>query len=267
MYRFFDLAVLRAARLGPTMLRITFTAPDVDEFVSGGRDQRFKLFFPHPHQDRPVMPDVPDADWFAAWRALDPAERAVMRTFTVRAQRPGEVDVDFALHGDLGPASRWASRARPGDRLLALGPTAPDNGGVEFAPPPSARTILIAGDESALPAVGGNLEALPPGTSAHVYVQIAHDGDRQDDLPGEVTWLVRHRDEPLAEAVRNAPQVDYAWIAGEAATVRAIRRHLVRVRGMPREAVEFMGYWRQGSTEENLLAETLAGGNPHTAED
>ncbi|MFC4906632.1 siderophore-interacting protein [Actinomadura gamaensis] len=266
MFRFFDMSVVRATRLGPSMTRITLTAPDVDEFVSGGRDQRFKLFFPHPHQDRPVMPDVPDDDWFAAWRALDPSERAVMRTFTVRAQRPGEVDVDFALHGDLGPASRWARAARPGDRLLALGPTAPDSGGVEFAPPPSARTILLAGDESALPAIGANLESLDPSVSAHVYVQIAHDGDRQD-LPGDVTWLVRNRDEPLCEAVRNCPPVDYAWIAGEAAAVRTMRRHLVRERSMPREAVEFMGYWRRGSTEETLLAETLAGGTPHTPED
>ncbi|MEV5571360.1 siderophore-interacting protein [Spirillospora sp. NPDC052269] len=265
MFRFFDLSVIRTARLGPTMLRITFTAPG--GFVSGGRDQRFKLFFPHPHQDRPVMPDVPDDAWFAAWRALDPAERAVMRTFTVRAQRPGEMDVDFALHGDLGPASRWASRALPGDHVLALGPTAPGSGGVEFAPPASARTILIAGDESALPAIGANLASLPPGASAHVYVQIAHDDDRQDDLPEGVTWLVRHRDEPLPDAVQNAPAVDYAWLAGEAATVRAMRRHLVRDRGMPRTAVEFMGYWRRGSSEETLLTETLAGGNPHTAED
>lgn len=264
MFRFFDMPVLRTARLGPTMLRITFAAPD--GFVSGGRDQRFKLFFPHPHQDRPVMPDVPDDAWFAAWRALDPSERAVMRTFTVRAQRAGEVDVDFALHGDLGPASRWASRALPGDRVLALGPTAADSGGVEFAPPPSARTILIAGDESALPAIGANLEALPSGASARVYVQIAHEDDRQD-LPGDVTWLVRDRDAPLADAVQDAPVVDYAWLAGEAATVRAMRRHFVRDRGMPRAAVEFMGYWRRGSTEETLLTETLAGGNPHTAED
>ncbi|WP_026411862.1 siderophore-interacting protein [Actinomadura oligospora] len=265
MFRFFDLSVIRTARLSPTMLRVTFAVPA--DFVSGGRDQRFKLFFPHPHQDRPVMPDVPDDDWFAAWRALDPDERAVMRTFTVRAQRPGEMDVDFALHGDLGPASRWASRARPGGHLLALGPTAPDNGGVEFAPPASARTILIAGDESALPAIGANLESLPSGASAHVYVQIAHDDDRQDDLPGPVTWLVRNRDVSLADAVQNAPVVDYAWLAGEAATVRAMRRHLVRDRGMPRDAVEFMGYWRRGSSEENLLAETLAGGTPHTPED
>ncbi|MCP2338717.1 siderophore-interacting protein [Actinomadura rupiterrae] len=264
MFRFFDMPVLHATRLGPSMVRITLAAPD--GFVSGGRDQRFKLFFPHPHQDRPVMPDVPDDDWFAAWRALDPSERAVMRTFTVRAQRPGEVDVDFALHGDLGPASRWASTAGPGDRLLALGPTAPDNGGVEFAPPPSARTILIAGDESALPAIGANLESLPPATTAHVYVQIAHDDDRQD-LPRDVTWLVRNRDEPLTEAVRKAPPADYAWIAGEAGAVRTMRRHLVKDRGMPRESVEFMGYWRQGSTEETLLAETLAGATPHTPED
>jgi NADPH-dependent ferric siderophore reductase len=38
----------------------------------------------------------------------------------------------------------------------------------------------------------------------------------------------------------------YAWIAGEAGMVTALRRHLVGELGMPRNQVAFMGYWRQG---------------------
>jgi NADPH-dependent ferric siderophore reductase len=41
----------------------------------------------------------------------------------------------------------------------------------------------------------------------------------------------------------------YAWVAGEAATVRAIRRHLVDERGHDRRNVAFMGYWRMGRSE------------------
>ena len=38
----------------------------------------------------------------------------------------------------------------------------------------------------------------------------------------------------------------YAWVAGEAAAVMAIRRHLVRDCGLDRRAITFMGYWRHG---------------------
>ena len=96
-YAFFDLHVLRSAPLGPSMVRVTFGGTCLDGrpggFATGGRDQRFKIFLPHPHQDAPVMPDAPSAEtWFADWRALDPAERGIMRSYTVRAQRPGELD-------------------------------------------------------------------------------------------------------------------------------------------------------------------------------
>lgn len=41
----------------------------------------------------------------------------------------------------------------------------------------------------------------------------------------------------------------YAWIAGEAGTVKTLRRHLVKDLGIDRRQVSFMGYWRQGRTE------------------
>ncbi|GAA3052251.1 hypothetical protein GCM10020000_37130 [Streptomyces olivoverticillatus] len=99
----------------------------------GGRDQSFSLFLPQPGQSAPVLPDSEGEGWLAQWRAMDPAVRAVMRSYTVREHRrePAEVDVDFALHGTetraaaaaAGPAARWASRAARGDRAVLLGPS------------------------------------------------------------------------------------------------------------------------------------------------
>ncbi|QXJ25140.1 siderophore-interacting protein [Actinomadura graeca] len=276
-FGFFELHVLRVARLGPSMARITFGGACLDAsargtgaFVTGGRDQRFKLFLPHPHQDAPLMPDdwSPDT-WFADWRALDPAERGIMRSYTVRGQRPGELDVDFVLHldGASGPAARWAASARPGHRVVVLGPTGPDNGGYDFRPPPGVP-VLIAGDLTALPAIAGNLAWLPAGTPARVWIEVPGDGDRQD-LPtaadAEIAWVSPGT---LLDAVRAAelPDGPYAWIAGESATVRALRRHLVNERGLDRRSVTFTGYWRRGATEEDLLAEVVAGGGPATGE-
>ncbi|MFG1999741.1 siderophore-interacting protein [Spirillospora sp. NPDC048911] len=269
-FRFFDLSVVRAERLTPNMVRVRLGADDIDGFVSGGRDQRFKLFLPHPRQDVPVVPR--SEDWFAEWRTLDPDVRGIMRTYTVRSRRDGEVVVDFALHGDGdGPAARWAVGARPGDRLVVLGPAVPDNGGVEFEPPAGTDWFLIAGDATALPAIGGILDWLPADARAKAWIEVLHPDDRQD-LPtaadADITWLPAGG---LLDAVRDAelPEdgVPYAWIAGEAGTIRALRRHLVNERGYGREQVEFMGYWRRGADEEQLLAEALTGQDPHTAED
>ncbi|GAB3980971.1 siderophore-interacting protein [Actinoallomurus acanthiterrae] len=304
-FRFFDLHVVRTRRLGPSMVRITFGGERLTGLAAGGRDQRFKLFLPHPHQAAPVVPTGAGEEWFARWREMDPTVRAVMRSYTVREQRrdPDELDVDFALHGDGGPASRWAARALPGDRVVVLGPTTPDNGGVDFRPPPGADWVLLTGDETALPAVAGILAWLPAGTRARVWLEVPHAADVQD-LPtkadAEVTWLVRDdaapdplRDDAASGPLRNDAASDplrndaasglvrggaaqglvldavraatlpagtpYAWIAGEAGGVRALRRHLVGERGLDRRAVVFTGYWRRGATEEDRLAEAVAG--------
>ncbi|MEU5992700.1 siderophore-interacting protein [Spirillospora sp. NPDC047418] len=269
-YAFFDVHVVRSERLGPSMVRVTLGGTSLDGFATGGRDQRFKLFLPHPHQDAPVMPANSDgATWYSDWRALDPAERGIMRSYTVCDHRPGELDVDFALHGDgtSGAASQWASAAGAGDRVTILGPTGPDNGGFDFRPPPGAP-VVIAGDLTALPAIAGNLAWLPAGTSAQVFVDVPHPEDRRD-LPTaadtEITWVAPGT---LADTVRDAkiPDGAYAWIAGESAVVKALRRHLVKDRGLDRRAVTFTGYWRRGATEEDLLAEFEAGATPATEE-
>ncbi|WP_433855702.1 siderophore-interacting protein [Streptomyces kronopolitis] len=290
-FRFFEVQVLRTRRLGPSMVRVTFGGDRLDELASGGRDQRFKLFLPQPHQDRPVFHDTGDG-WYTTWRAQDPAERPVMRSYTIREQRhdPAEFDVDFALHGAEpaaspklstpfeqggapttagGPASRWAARARPGDRLTVLAPAVEDNGGVDFRPPTGTDWILLTGDTTALPAIAGILSWLSPGTRAKVWIEIAHEDDRQE-LPSfadtDVSWLVRDGATaapggPVLDALRAADLpggTPYAWVAGEAGTVKAVRRHLVRERGIDRRAVTFTGYWRRGATEEDLLAELTA---------
>ncbi|MER7399341.1 siderophore-interacting protein [Streptomyces sp. NPDC000151] len=274
-FRFFDLHVVRTRRLGPSMVRITFGGARLSELLTGGRDQRVKLFFPREHQTVPVFDDQGDG-WYAAWRGQDPAERSIMRTYTVRAQRQDpepELDVDFALHGaeegTSGPAGRWAANAVPGDRVSVLGPVVEDNGGVDFRPPQGTDWILLSGDETALPAIANILAWLTPGTKAKVWIEVGHAADRQE-LPSfadaDITWLVREesatdRTERMLASVGAAELPEgtpYAWIAGESGTVKALRRHLVKERGFDRRAVKFTGYWRRGASEEQLLAELTA---------
>jgi NADPH-dependent ferric siderophore reductase len=186
-----------------------------------------------------------------------------MRTYTVREQRreQGELDVDFALHAEGGPASRWAAQAGPGDRVVLLGPAVEDNKSVGFRPPSGTDWVLIAADVTALPAAAAILDWLPAGTRARVWIDVPDPGDIQDltcSADAEITWLVRG---DLPEAVRGAglpSGTPYAWIAGEAGCVKALRRHLVRERGFDRTRVEFSGYWRLGASEEQLREEALS---------
>ncbi|WP_327291771.1 siderophore-interacting protein [Streptomyces sp. NBC_01198] len=265
-YDFFRATVLRTHRLSAGLLRVVLGGPGLDAVASGGRDQRLKLFLPQEGQDEPVLPEVLDADWYAGWRALDPEVRGIMRTYTIRDVRrergrePAELDIDFALHGDLGPASRWANRAVPGDRLTLLAPVVPDNGGVDFRPPAGTDWVLLCADETAVPAVAAILEWLPAGTVVKAWISVGSPEDRIE-LPtkcqAEVSWLTRPGALPAAVAAALFPAgAPYAWVAGEAGVVREVRRHLVGARAFAPGAVTFAGYWRRGASEDALLPVT-----------
>lgn len=284
-FRFFSLQVVRTRRLGPSLVRITFAGADLVAFASHGRDQSLSLFLPHPGQTEPAVPyelgwgsprsseAESGGGWWQGWRELPDDVRAVMRSYTLRALRPGacgrasEIDIDFVLHGvepdaevPAGPASRWASRAAAGDRVVLLGPAVEDNRAIRFRPPADTDLVVLWADETALPAASAILESLPAGTRVRAWLEVQHAEDVQDLLvtaEAEITWLVRDDGAPMAvDAVRAArlPATErpYAWIAGESGCVKEMRRHLVRERGIDRRRVTFVGYWRRGLTEEQL---------------
>ncbi|MFC9943175.1 siderophore-interacting protein [Streptomyces pratensis] len=266
-FRFFGLTVLRTSRLSPSMRRITLGGPGSEGFAAGGRDQSLSIFLPQPGRTEAVVPVDENGEWFPAWRAQPQDTRAVMRSYTVRAQRyaadgSAEIDIDFALHEHGGPACRWAEAAVPGQRLLVLGPTGRDNNGIRFQPPQDTGWVLICADETALPAASAALEWLPAGTKARVWLEVPHTEDRLElrtEADAHITWLVRDEGAPSAvDAVRAAELPEgtpYAWIAGEASGVRGLRRHLVREREFDRRRVTFTGYWRRGLSEEQLREE------------
>lgn len=213
-FRFFTLQVTRTRRLSPSLVRVTFTGPDLHAFASNGQDQSLSLFLPRPGQQTPVMPMEYGDGWRQAWIDTPEDVRAVMRSYTLRALRQDangattEIDIDFVLHGTepgaatpAGPASRWAADAESGDRAVLLGPSVADNTAIRFRPPADADLILIWADETALPAASAILETLPAGTKARVWLEVPHTGDRVEpttSADAEITWLVR--DEAHADA-------------------------------------------------------------------
>ncbi|MGY1822354.1 siderophore-interacting protein [Geodermatophilus sp. SYSU D00079] len=297
-WAFFEATVAAVRRLGPSFVRVTLTGPDLAGFGVAGDDQRIKLVLA---RDPAGMRRLVErgSDWYAEYCAMPEEQRPWVRTYTVRAARPelAELDVDLVLHGvadgHAGPAARWAAAAAPGDRIVLLGPDRPGRGrmwGVEWSPPAAATTLLLAGDETAVPAVCSILESLD-GTDRRVValLEVPAEADAMNlALPAgvDVRWLPRSgapRGSLLVPAVHaalcelgvvatpaEAPEdvdVDaellwevpeggrgdgtaasgcYAWLAGEAGVVKQLRRHLVGDLGVPRGAVAFMGYWRQG---------------------
>jgi len=245
--------VLDAERITPRTMRITLgdvelELPTADAYV--------KLFFPLQGQDIPSLAPPVAGDvvsWYRSYLAMPDNIRPPMRTYTVRANRPwlGEFDVDFVLHGDHGPGARWASRARPGDAVAFLGPT-----GVHCVPT-GTRWQLLVGDETAVPAIGSIIESAPAGSAVRAFIE-ADPAEWQrfsTAANADVQWV----SDNLLDAVRAAPFTDgvYAWLAGESAMVRAVRRHLVGERGIDRRVVTFTGYWRRGLSEEDVGREGL----------
>lgn len=270
-----EVEVLRVTDVTPGMRRITLggpgmkahTAPNglpVNAFRSDGFDDEFKLFFTHPSRETPLFPEQGEG------RVIWPRdEHLVFRTYTARRWDPavgehGELHVDFVVHG-LGAATTWARRAQPGDVIPIAGPKS------SSTHPQGADWTLVAGDETALPAIGRWLEEWPAGARGQVFIEVAEDSHRQPELPVpdgvELTWLSRDGAEPgtttlLQDAIVAADWWEgtpFAWVAGEALTLAPIRRWLKRERGLDREQVEVTGYWRRqavaASSEDPELPE------------
>jgi len=299
-YRPYAATVAGVQRLSPHFVRVTFTGPDFDVFGTAGLDQRIKLILPLAdgslsdigQHDETV---IDAGDWYTIWRELPGERRGALRTYTVRRVDPARrrLDVDFVVHHDAGPAGSWAEQAAVGQELVIVGPDQRSEAyrvGLDWHPG-TARRVLLAGDETAAPAIAGILESLDGAFDVDVFIEVPTAADALTiDVPGtfRVTWLergARAHGAALADAVtawaagnadvltraaaprrQELADVDvdvdllwdspedsegefYAWIAGEAAMVKGLRRHLVQGCGVDRKRVAFMGYWRLGQSE------------------
>lgn len=248
--------VMRTEWQSPHMIRVVLGGPGFSSFVPNEfTDKYVKLLFPQPGV---TYPEPIDLDTIRATYPRD--QWPTTRTYTVRYHDPvaQELAIDFVTHGDVGVAAPWAVSAQPGDEVIVRGP------GGAYAPDPAADWHLLVGDESALPAIGSALDALPAGAAATVFLQVADEAEVQK-LPSaadvKITWLFRtapDSDTALVDAVRSLDFPDghvQVFVHGEAGYVTELRRHLTRDRQVPREALSISGYWRRGKNEDGWQAE------------
>jgi len=226
----------------PRLRRITVRGPELVGLEPGQPAASVRLLLPH--HGALVLPDWNGNEYLHA-----DGTRPHLRTLTPLRIDPdrGEVDVDIVLHGS-GPMATWAATAGEGDDVAISGT---GRGYVVDADSP----LVLAGDESALPAITTILGALPAEASARVLLEIGHP-DAELHLRGPsamtVSWELLPPGSPPGDALVDAftamPIVegDRVWVAGEAASVQRIRRHLFDTLEVPRQQCTVRGYWKHG---------------------
>lgn len=228
-YKLFNAVLHRKTLLSPHMMRITLADPSIGGMATWAPDQRVKLFFPA--EDGSPASLAQEEGWYARFRSMLASRRPAMRTYTIRHLRAdqGEVDIDFVLHGETGPASRWALRAQPGASMQILAPdsnfSAQDAGGFEWKPPQLLKEVLLVADATALPAAMGILDELaamaePPQTRAYFEVDSAPDMLPVPDWPGlSVQWLVRDQAPEVVAGALMVEAVQQAFLPAEDSSV------------------------------------------------
>ncbi|MGW2050223.1 siderophore-interacting protein [Streptomyces sp. NPDC001858] len=245
--------VVRTERLTPHMQRVVLGGEGLAEFTAGTcTDHYVKLLFgpdgvsyPEPFDLERIRAEFPREQW------------PVTRTYTVRDwdAEHRELTLDFVVHGDEGLAGPWAARVQPGETVRFMGP------GGAYAPDPSADWHLLAGDESALPAIAAALESLPAGAVAHAFIEVSGPEEEQKiESDVAVVWLHRGErpvGELLVETVRALEFPEgrpHAFVHGEAACVKELRKYLRVELQIPRDDLSISGYWRLGHNEDGWQA-------------
>ncbi|NDK31284.1 siderophore-interacting protein [Nesterenkonia haasae] len=252
------LKVVRTERLAPHMVRVVLGGEQFDamEFKED-TDQYIKLLFADPALglERPY-------DMEALREQLPKAQMPVRRTYTIRHidWKHKQIWVDFVVHGDEGVAGPWAANAQPGDPISFFGP------GSGYAPRQEADFHVIAGDESAIPAIAAALEGMDADARGVVVLEVR---DATEEVPLTVPegidlrWIHRGGDftpesTRITDHLRNIEIPDgdvQVFVHGEREQMKRIRKLLVKERGLERKGMSLSAYWAYGRIEDQFQAE------------
>jgi NADPH-dependent ferric siderophore reductase len=236
--------------IGPRLRRVTLAGAELVGFPVPLPGASVRLLVPSLGTTALVVPT-----WTGNEFLLPDGSRPALRTFTPRRVDPdaGELDLDVVLHGG-GVVSAWAAAVEAGAPCAISGP------GRGYEIDADAPTFLLAGDETALPAIAQLLEVLPATATVRVHVEVAAP-DGRSPLPthagATITWHdLADPTDPGASMVAAvlAEPIDASariWVAGEAASVQRIRRHLFDEHAFPRPRATIRGYWKRGRTGDD----------------
>ncbi|KAB3520955.1 siderophore-interacting protein [Corynebacterium sp. zg254] len=236
--------------VSPAMVRIRANAPGLIGRELTKTDHYVKILF---------VPEGAPYSWpfdLAHIKDTQPKKyRPVTRTYTLRSvdTETGDIAIDFVLHGDTGLAGPWARDVEVGETFAFVGP------GGGWAPTPRYDHFVLAGDESAAPAIAASLEKIPSTSTAIAFFEVEGPGHEFAVPEGDnitVRWVYRHGSMPgraLADAVRfyECPEGSVGWfVHGVAEMIKEIRRELYVGRGVSKKDASISGYWRLRMTED-----------------
>ncbi|KFI29387.1 siderophore-interacting protein [Haematobacter massiliensis] len=240
---FRQMEIVAVEDITPAMRRLRLSGPDLLRFADPSA-LHCKLLLP-PVDEAPVWPHFDAEGRFTFGNGI-------VRKYTIRRIDPvaGWMEIDFVLHHDAGPGSAFAAKARVGERLALVGP---GGGGI-----PRQGHVLLAGDETALPAIARALEEAAPDMQGHAYIEVADAAEHQDIRhPDGVAlhWVLRDG-APGAALVAALKELSllpetYVWAGLEFTAFRALRSHLRTALNHPREAHLVTAYWRKGAAGES----------------
>lgn len=242
-----EVTVVSAHDVTPHMRRVIFSCVDVTPFV--GSDMHVRLLVP-PKGKPPVWPGYRE-DGRIAWPEGE--NELLVRVYTIRAVDldRSELCIDFLQHPAPGvptPGADFARDAQPGDVAALLGPGA---GGL-----PAERSILLIGDESALPAIARIAAEASAETHIRAIIEVEDKAEEQPLLTDgvlDVRWLHRGSypgdaaDILVSEAKAAISAVDdetFVWVACERRDIRAIRTFL-KARQHDRRKMYVAWYWER----------------------
>ncbi|MGH8081360.1 MAG: siderophore-interacting protein [Lysobacter sp.] len=253
------LRVVRITERTAQMRRITLGQGDLSGFATSDAGAHIKLLFPPAVGATPALPVF--GEHGPVWP--EGAVRPVVRTYSVARVDPqaNELDVDIVLHGDRGPASRWATAAQCGDPLGVSGP-----GGPALFRDGAERHLLI-GDPSSYALICAVVARLPAYAQIDALLEVPDHSEIQTLPPHprlQARWISRDGAPAgaslrLFEAVHDLPWPANATVsvtlAGESAQVVAIRDFLARERDVPRSMMYAVPYWKDRWDEDRYHQE------------
>lgn len=230
-----ELVVITKQKVSTNMLRITLGGENMSSFPEDQESGYVKLILPN-GEARPLM-----------------------RTYTIRHQRLEEIDIDFVLHGDSGPACSWAKQAQAGDRILIGGP-----GSKRMIHIPSDWYLLIS-DMTGLPALSANLEKLPANAKGYAVIEVITEDDIQNlkhPQGVELIWMINPHPgtqaDTLLNRIKSLPWLEgnvSAWVACEFSYMKKLRQFLKKEKHINRDHLYISSYWQHGSNEDQHKVE------------
>jgi NADPH-dependent ferric siderophore reductase len=183
-------------------------------------------------------------DWKPGQHIRVRVDTLALRSYSIWSLDGGFLDLGVLDHPADGPGARWSRQVRAGQPVTFTRPQG------RLVLREDAPYHLFVGDVTAIPAFGAMLNALPASAHTQGVIEINHPDDRVR-LPrgGEARWVRRHGPDSLVAALRDLDlpaEPGAAYVAGEARTCQAVRRHLVAERGWPRRAVVVKPFWAPG---------------------